>query len=66
MEFLILLAVCVLIVGVVAWFGRRRSPNHRSVRYADMSSAMRQQRLAALENGAKGLPAGDDHGSGTF
>jgi hypothetical protein len=44
MEFLILLGICVLVVVGVAWFGRRRQPDHTSSRYSDVNSATLEQR----------------------
>jgi hypothetical protein len=64
MEFLILLGICVASIAGVAWFGRRRQPDRRTPRYADMSSSMRQQRLAVEEERAKGRYAGEDYGGG--
>jgi hypothetical protein len=48
MEFLILLGMCTLTIAAIAWFGRRRQPDHRATRYGDISAAALEQRQSGL------------------
>jgi hypothetical protein len=53
MEFFLLLGILVLCVGIAFWFGRRRQPDHRSPKNAEISAALMAQRRAVEEKAAK-------------